>query len=254
MKRFRIGILAVTLTSVAALASANAADLFAGGPGGYKDGPSYPLWTGFYVGGHFGAAGADDKIADLDNLNGGARYTLHGNSITGGGQFGYNWQGALGYSPLVLGVEGDIGGINLNSRRFDPNFPGGTFNGLESGLYGDITGRAGLALGQALAYGKAGFAFYNGDAFVDNHLGGFGGGRAFTPDTFTGWTAGGGLELSITPAWSIKGEFLHFDFGSQNATLHTPFSGTFRYSNDLTVDTATVGINYHFGAGYMPLK
>ena len=89
---------------------------------------------------------------------------------------------------------------------------------------------------------------------MDNHLGGFGGGRAYTSDTLTGWTAGGGLELSITPAWSIKGELLHFDFGSQNATLHTPVNGNFRYSNDLTVDTATLGVNYHFGSVYVPLK
>jgi outer membrane immunogenic protein len=253
MKMHRAGFLAFTLSSVVALASANAADLFAGGAGGYKDGP-YPAWAGFYVGAHVGAAGADDKIADLDGLNGGARYTLHSNGFTGGGQFGYNWQGALGYSPLVLGVEGDIGGMDFKSRRDDPHFPGGTFNGLEGGLYGDITGRAGIVLGQALAYGKAGFAFFDGDAFVDNSKGGFGGGRAFTHDTFTGWTAGGGLEFMVTPSWSIKGEFQHFDFGSQNATLHTIILGPFRYSNDLTVDTATLGINYHFGRGYEPLK
>jgi outer membrane immunogenic protein len=254
MKMHRVGFLAFTLSSVVALASANAADLFAGGPGGYKDGP-YPVWTGLYVGGHFGEAGANDKIRDLDGLNNapGFSYTLHGNGITGGGQLGYNWQGALGYSPLVLGVEADIGGIDLSSRRFEPNSNGVTFNGINGGLYGDITGRAGLVLGQGLFYGKAGFAFFNGDAFVDNSKGGFGGGRAFTHYTFTGWTAGGGLEFMICPAWSIKGEFQHFDFGSQNATLHT-ILGPFRFSNDLTVDTATVGVNYHFGAGYTPLK
>ena len=44
------GILAATLTSVVALASANAADMYAGG--GYKDGPAYVgvNWSGLYVG------------------------------------------------------------------------------------------------------------------------------------------------------------------------------------------------------------
>lgn len=252
MKNYCAGLLAFTLTSAVALASANAADL--SGPGGYKDGPSYPIWTGFYAGGHLGIATADDKITDLDKLNGGATYTLHGNGFTGGGQLGYNWQGAFGYSPLVLGVEADIGGINLKGQRFDPNFFGGTFNGLEGGLYGDVTARAGVTVGGSLLYGKAGFAFFDGDAFVDNHLGGFGGGRAFTSDTFTGWTVGAGLEYMICPAWSVKGELLHFDFGSQNATLHTPVNGNFRYSNELRADTANLGINYHFGSGYSPLK
>ena len=35
------GILAATLTSVVAIASANAADMYVPGPGGYKDGPAY---------------------------------------------------------------------------------------------------------------------------------------------------------------------------------------------------------------------
>jgi outer membrane immunogenic protein len=254
MKWLRAGIWAFTLTSVAALASANAADMYSGGPGGYKDGPGYPAWGGFYVGLHAGVAGAEDKVHDIDKLNGGARFSLTDTAFIGGGQFGYNWQGAMGFSALVLGVESDIGGIDLQSRKFDPNFPGGTFSGIQGGLYGDITGRAGITLGQALAYGKAGFAFYDGQAFVDNHLGGFAGGRAFTHDTFTGWTAGGGLEFLVTPVWSVKAEYLHFDFGSQNAVLHTPANGTFRYSNDLTADTFTLGVNYHFGSGYAPLK
>jgi opacity protein-like surface antigen len=37
------------------------------------------------------------------------------------------------------------------------------------------------------------------------------------------WTAGGGVEFAISPRWSVKGEYLYFDF--QNQTI---CPGTFR--------------------------
>jgi opacity protein-like surface antigen len=150
-------------------------------------------------------------------------------------------------------VEADFGGLGLSKQKFDPNFFGRTFSGVENGFYGDVTGRLGYSFGSALVYAKGGFAFFDGDAFLDNHLGGLGGGRARTSD-FTGWTAGGGLEYLLREGWSVKLEYLHFDFGEQDAVLHTLADGNFRYSNELTADTLTVGVNYHFTPAYQPLK
>jgi outer membrane immunogenic protein len=80
---------------------------------------------------------------------------------------------------------------------------------------------------------------------VNNTLGGFGGGEACTK-TFDGWTLGGGLEWMVARDWSFKVEYQHFDFGTENATLHTPVNGTFRYSNHLTANAVMVGVNFHF--------
>ncbi len=57
------GILAATLTSVVAIASANAADMYVPGPGGYKDGPAYAEvnWSGFYIGAQLAALGLRTK-------------------------------------------------------------------------------------------------------------------------------------------------------------------------------------------------
>ena len=69
MKLFS-GILGLTLSSVVALATANAADLSAG-PAGDKDGPVYawPGWAGFYIGinGGYGwsARSTDNTIVDV---------------------------------------------------------------------------------------------------------------------------------------------------------------------------------------------
>jgi outer membrane immunogenic protein len=256
VKKYCIGTFAFALASVAGLAAANSGEmaLFADGPGRYRDKLSYPAWGGFYVGGHFGLASEEDNVKDTNGLNGRARFSVNDTAFTGGGQAGYNWQ----VGRLVLGVEGDIGTMDLRTKSFDPRSSGVTYSGIDGGLYGDITGRVGVNLGKALAYGKAGFAFFSGDVFVDNSAGSFGGGRALAPDNFTGWTAGGGVEFLVTPSWSIKGEYQHFDFGSQNAVLQTPKHGDFRYSNELTADTFTVGVNYHFGSSssssYTPLK
>jgi outer membrane immunogenic protein len=243
-------IVLASVSAIALTAAANAADIYVPGPGGYKDGP-YFSWTGFYLGIYGGGADFKDHIRDVDGLNGGARFGIHQDPFVGGGTLGYNFQSG----NIVYGVEADIGYMNVSeSRKFDPNFIGGTFTGIEPGAYGDVTGRLGYTWGSTLLYAKGGFAWWDGKAFIDNHLGGFGGTRGFT-STFTGWVFGGGAEVMLSRAWSVKVEYLHFDFGTENATLtNTNVGRNFRYSNDLTADSVTVGLNYHLGSGYVPLK
>jgi len=199
-------------------------------------------WTGFYIGGHIGEAWADDRIVDVDGLNGGAHYALKDSNLIYGGQVGYNVQ----TGQWVYGLEADFGDLVLGGKIFDPNFPTGTYSQLRSGFYGDVTGRIGLAIGNWLPYIKGGYAFTDAKGGVNNQLGGFGGGQAWT-GTYSGWTIGGGVEVMLNAAWSVKVEYQHFDFGTENATLHTPANGNFRYSNDLTVNAVMVGLNYRFG-------
>jgi outer membrane immunogenic protein len=201
-------------------------------------------WTGFYIGGHVGGALADDAIVDVNGLNGGAHYTLkNSDPKIWGGQIGYNIQNG----QLVYGLEGDFGQLDLHGFMFDPHFPGGTFSQERPGFIADATGRVGWALGQMLVYAKGGWAYFNGRACVDNSRGGFGGGEACARYD-SGWTLGGGLEVMLNPAWSLKAEWQYFDFGTKTATLVTPANGIFRYSNDLTVNAVTVGLNYKFGS------
>ncbi len=63
--------------------------------------------------------------------------------------------------------------------------------------------------------------------------------------TNTGWTIGGGLEYMLGTNWTIKAEYLHFDFGNHDRHCCSDFFfNDFRFKNDLTVDTVKVGINY----------
>jgi outer membrane immunogenic protein len=245
MKPRCLSLLTLTLTGAIAL-SANAADIYTPS---YKDGPYVASWTGPFVGLHVGGIWGNVDVRDLDGLNGGAKYSFDPSGAIGGGQFGYNVQ----RGQVVFGIEFDLGYHGMTGKKFDPNFPGGTFSGLDSvGFYGDVVGRLGYAFDRTLVFATGGFATTSSQVFVDNTAGGFGGGRAPSGSFDSGWTVGGGVEYLIAPSWSLKAEYKHFDFGTENAVLVTPAHGNFRYSNDLTADSVTVGVNFLIGKGDVP--
>jgi outer membrane immunogenic protein len=240
MKKCRLGLLGLTLTSVVAIASANAADMYRAAPAGsYKDGPVYApvaTWTGFYVGVN-GGYGWTPNASVL-----GADFSPSGGF--GGGQIGYNWQGAFGLgSHLVLGVEADIQGSGISDNV------GFGFASEENTLnwFGTVRGRIGYAMDRTLIYFTGGFAF--GEVESKGHF-------LRTPfdvtETQTGYVLGGGLEYKINPAWSIKGEyqFLSLDASDLNGAGPLNDGGTDRSE----VHTVRVGLNYHVGQGYEPLK
>jgi hypothetical protein len=54
----------------------------------------------------------------------------------------------------------------------------------------------------------------------------------------------------------VKAEYLFFDFSRNHdhADFVDPVFGTFRFDNELQVNSFKVGLNYHFNAPYTPLK
>ena len=282
------------LGALAITAQANAADIYAPVPGGYKDIPviaPVPVWTGFYAGINMGAAWSQlnvDRFYEpgyttcvAPGVNGGG-YCFGGDRLNstnafGGGQFGYNWQG---WGNFVVGLEVDLEGIAGGNERsfFGVTHPVGavgtpisaTFK-ENGGFAGDVTGRLGYAWGNWMLYAKGGFAWFNPDISAratayDGRgvpvatIGGFN-----NDTTLTGWTIGGGVEWLLNPNWSVKVEYLYYDFGLNdrdwNAT-YCPASGascstygSWRvFDHDLTVNTVKLGVNYHLTSGYVPLK
>jgi outer membrane immunogenic protein len=76
-----------------------------------------------------------------------------------------------------------------------------------------------------------------------------------------GWTVGAGVEYKLSPVWSLKAEYQHFDFGSLTNTFSRDFSsacGSYptacSYKNEVTVDSVKVGVNYFVNGGFAPLK
>ncbi|ADP70414.1 hypothetical protein Rvan_1143 [Rhodomicrobium vannielii ATCC 17100] len=287
--------------------SALAADLYGRG-GGLKDGPFYEapaLWQGFYLGGHVGAAWSKADVDDTFIYVGDPTYKgdLNTTSLTGGGQLGYNFQ----RGNFVFGVEGDIGYLKVDASKdvaFRPTSCVGTYTSApytvnydpkmcavdtkysaSGDLYGDITGRLGYAFDRTLFYAKGGVAFLNGEfdaKYLGQNCASLGSdshclGNALSKfdyshsETLVGWTIGVGVEYKLTPSWSLKAEYQHFNFGSisysYNDSYKIPannvdYSGGHYHSTldgktkvDFTADAVTVGLNYHVGGGeYVGLK
>ncbi len=205
----------LAMAGIAGVCGANAADLY---KGGLKDAYYEPIttWSGFYVGLNGGAAFSNVDVTGLPS------YSTTGGM--GGAQFGYNFQ----RGNLVYGFEADVGGFDIGAAKATAS--------IESGFYADATARIGYSFGNTLIYAKGGGATYEGTVKV--------GGVPNTGDFFGG-TIGGGLEYLISPTWSLKAEYMYYDFGSQSVGA---------VSNDLTVSTAKLGINLHFPPKDAPLK
>lgn len=269
------GILAtgVALGTLAVASQANAADIYAPGPVGYKDvAPIVPLWTGFYMGANAGAAWGNLSTNQTDWFWGAAapNFTafggdkLNGNGALGGAQFGYNWQSG----GFVLGAEVDLGGMGLNGDHHWvlPVAAGGVLGAVanaktEGGFYGDVTGRAGWAFGNALLYAKGGFAWLDANREVSASWvnGGVVNSVAWSHNaTLTGWTIGGGLEYAVAPNWTIKAEYMYFDFNNANAAWNGNLGGIANnwdlLGKNLEVNTVKLGFNYRFNNWYAPLK
>jgi outer membrane immunogenic protein len=79
--------------------------------------------------------------------------------------------------------------------------------------------------------------------------------RVKTSSTEVGWTAGGGLEIGLTPSWTLKLEYLHIDFGqvaqatgllSCCAPVFTFPTNPFTHRAWLKDDLGRVGVNFRF--------
>lgn len=255
---------AATVAALVGVAgAANAADLY---HGGLKDGaPAYvppPTWTGFYIGAHVGGFWADIK-----NNDGGfqdyhtywdypnrvvASWNNNNDGVFGGGTVGYNYQ----TGAFVFGVEADFGGAGLTSdwnNGVAPGRDGFLHVKNDASFYADVTGRLGYAVGPALFYAKGGWAFLDTNFSVNGHTSADGD-WSVSSNGRDGWTVGGGIEYMWSPNWSVKAEYLFFDFGQNSLSWTDGRGNTFNFERELQINSFKVGLNYHFANVYAPLK
>jgi opacity protein-like surface antigen len=214
---------------------------------------AYPVanigdWTGFYLGVHAGYGWGKSKLEDFDIADETDAPFHHPKPKGGvfGGYAGYNWQ----TGRFIGGLEIDYSFANLKETQSCSddgcfiNIPSRTLTGKVDAL-ASARARAGfLVTDSLLAYGTAGIGLARSQAS-----------ETITrctdcnPDIFTaksnnfGWVAGGGLEYKLTQNVLLRGEYLHYDFGSvgyafdhQGPTVNTK----------LTVDVARGGLSFKF--------
>ena len=202
-------------------------------------------------------------------------YDTTSNSGLGGGQVGCNWQSGL----WVLGIEGDIDGMNLsktvglvtgidqvNGTRIST---GQILVGNDSVIASEhvsqhwlstVRGRLGFApMQQLYIYGTGGLAI--GGVSMNGSVIGEGAGAAIvwsgsSSDTKAGYAVGGGAEYAINDHWSLKGEYIYFDLGTVSHPLGLvsntivfsgiPFSTLGNTATRINGNIVGVGLNYQF--------
>lgn len=240
-------------------------------------------WTGFYVGGDVGFAGAAHNFTSnfSQTPSGGPldanvqEDSLSSTPFVGGGHAGFDWQ----FAPnLVVGVEGDWQSIRSHGsfcRKTDSEslacFDGADgpqprgFASASGGVDWVATarGRLGWATGPLMLYATGGAAFAKvnttvglsctqapcGDSsFIDSHL--FSASVSSSTQK-TGWVIGAGLEWMFAPNWIVRGEYQHIDLGSTSlgfspggcADANCNFSAT----QKVNLDILRAGVSFKFG-------
>jgi outer membrane immunogenic protein len=247
----------VALLALASAGPAMAADMPVRAPV-YKAAPVAVApysWAGPYVGGHVGYGWARAGITDINCYCiadppfdfPGFQFKFDYNGWLGGAQLGYNWQ----LASWVYGLEFDFSFSGMRTSFPTPLFPPGTGESFSSKINWFGTGRArlGYAFDRVLPYVTGGFAY----ADIENRYNdapNF----SITSGVRWGWTAGGGVELAIDRAWTIRGEYLYVRLQTEAGNF-TMRPQPFDWDNHFHVARAALSYKFDWGGpvGKAPL-
>jgi outer membrane immunogenic protein len=177
-----------------------------------------PRWEGFYIGIHGGYAWGYDSSRGGNLVTG----VLTNPPLPPRRPSGGVWGVQAGYtavvgSSLLIGLEADwtaarVGEAILNSTAF-----GSISFATEAHWFGTVRPRVGAIFGAVALYATGGLAV---GRFDFNRLQITGVTNGAGPGTFEvasattyGWTIGGGVEYAVERHWSLKAEYLYYDFG-----------------------------------------
>ena len=134
------------------------------------------------------------------------------------------------------------------------------------GWLASIRGRLGTTWGPGLAYitGGAAWEKVSATAMISSDTGAGANSQAGTASFTTvksGFVVGAGYEWMIAPRWSVRAEYLFYDFngGSTNALtlagpcFFTPTCGVNVATDHNNISVARLGVNYRFGNYYAPV-
>ena len=224
-------------------------------------------WSGFYVGAVVGGAWGDTKAHATVTTGNGAvvvppadaralsTLTSHDESksgFTGGMEGGYNYQ----MGQWLFGVEGDWTTLDLKNTNqktlqspllINPPVTYSLNQQIKTDWMFTLRPRVGYVFGPWLVFATGGLAWselkYRAD-FTDTRspadtL------SASAKSTKTGWAAGLGGAYAFTPQLSLKGEWLHADFGHVGSATTNSFA-TITPSDSVTSNIFRVGFDYKF--------
>jgi outer membrane immunogenic protein len=166
-------------------------------------------WQGPYVGANLGY-----QWGSISNNS------ANPTGVFGGIQAGYNFQNG----QFVFGGETD-----LQLSGSDDVFAPWKFS---NPWFGTLRGRAGVALNNVMFYGTLGIAY--GGLTVQSTING-----VSETKSHIGWAGGVGLELGLTPNWTLRAEYLYVDLSDRAYSLTAS-------NNGLQSNILRIGVNYKF--------
>jgi len=197
---------AVTAIALSSAGTSLAADLR--GKGILPPAPELPTfydWSGIYVGGQVGYSWGSDRASEFataGRLPLGRSFDYSPSSFIGGARLGFNYQ--LG--AIVLGVEGDIEGMNAHAGQGDL---GGVVR-VRQDWQGSVRARLGYSLDRILVYATAGAAFTKLEYSYVSPLAGL---SETISASKTGWTVGGGVDYAVTDKLILGLDYRYTDYG-----------------------------------------
>ncbi|WP_312015495.1 outer membrane beta-barrel protein [Bradyrhizobium manausense] len=205
-------------------------------------------WTGFYVGVNAGyGVGRNLTSSGFTGTIFNETNRLAPQGGLGGVQAGYNWQaGNFGLGNVVVGVEADIQGADLNDDRcgifaLTNCTATGVRYAQRLGWFGTARGRIGLANGPVLSYVTGGVAYGGVRTSLSETTDSFA-----TSEKRTGWTIGSGVEAALAGNWTGKIEYLYLNLGTQTGA-GTLLAAPTNFSSDIREHIFRVGLNYRVG-------
>jgi len=222
------------LMATAGVMSATAADLGTKYPP-LIDIPSPAFsWSGFYAGIY---AGYGAGRATTTGVATGSFSPVDVQGALLGGTVGANAQ----FGNFVLGAEGDLAWSGVKGSATCAGAPAYGCTGTLDWA-GAAKVRGGIAVDRVLLFGTAGVAI--GGITASTNPAAPASTGSFS-STVWGWTVGGGAELAVTDAVSVKAEYGYYDFATVQAPVNT-IANVGATDIKANAHIVKLGVNYRF--------
>lgn len=214
-------------------------------------------WSGAYIGLNGGYAWGDTDARGIllegDPFSvGPVSAGLDVDGWFGGAQAGINMQ----HGMFVFGLEADIQYSGIEGSASVLGFPNpdigtGDVTDVDIDLewFGTARVRVGAAFDRVLVYATGGLAYGNVEASARVTDNGTYDESDSDSNTHFGYTIGAGVEYAVSDNWTVKGEYLYVDLGSENYDFNFPLGVSdvdVASKASLDMHLVRLGLNYKF--------
>ncbi|WP_115712409.1 outer membrane protein [Legionella sainthelensi] len=225
---------------------------------GIANGKEVFSWSGFYLGPNLGYGTNYHSInitpttfATLQTQFLPNNLRAENSGFLGGGQIGYNWRKA----KIIVGLEADLDYSDLSDTNGVTSDISNITTSVSTNInwLGTVRGRLGkLASDSMLIYFTTGVAFAEAKLSFDQLFIGSGCqlnlcSKGYYTQTKTGWTAGTGLEYTVSQSTTFKAEYLFVGLGNiYTNTTGDSYLGMANYyvSSHVNSNIVRFGLNY----------